>query len=153
MCHRTGASNGRSSIAVDRFSFDGGRLASKRSIRSVLLLLDFAFTGPGECYIQPTTSGMLALLLCAHPHAKLCFCSSLLMHTLTGITLVLPFPGAYQREAAAARNCRRFASSHRVLVPLVCPSKSLGLRGRQGRSGSFGQLALAHAEGSSALEG
>jgi hypothetical protein len=98
--HRTDASKFVSSIAVDKFGFDGGWLAMQQCTRSVPLLSDFAFTGSGECSIPPTlqdaSPDALRSPACQNPLRY-----GLLMHTLTCVILVLPSPGVYRCEAAA----------------------------------------------------
>ena len=115
--HRTGASKLVSTVAVDRYGFDGGWLASSGARGVCRLFPYFAFTRPVEYSIHPTLQDTSPDAL-RSPARQNPLRSALLMHTLTCVILVLPFPGVHRCEAATTRSRRRLASSHRVLLAL-----------------------------------
>ena len=62
----------------------------------------FALAGPGEHSIQPTLWDASPDVVRSLRASFLVF----LMHTLTYVILLLPFPGVYRCEAAARRSCK-----------------------------------------------
>jgi hypothetical protein len=115
--HRTGASKLVSTVAVDRYGFDGSWLASSGARGVCRFIPYFAFTRPSEYSIHPTLQDTSPDAL-RSPARQNPLRYHLLMHTLTCVILVLPFPGVHRCEAAATRSRRRLASSHRVLLAL-----------------------------------
>jgi hypothetical protein len=134
--HRTGASKLVSTFAVDRYGFDGGWLASSGARGVCRFFSYFAFIRPGEYSIHPTLQDTSPDAL-RSPARQNPLRSDLLMHTLTCVILVLPFPGVHRCEAAATRSCRRLASLHRVLLAL--PPRVARLARSARRSGCVGR--------------
>ena len=142
MCHRAGASRFVSTIAVDRYLFDGGWPAICGA-RGVCHFFSTALSPDPVSILSIPHFRTPALMPCAHPHVKIRFV--LVFSCTHSLALYLC---SLSQEYIDVRRPRRKAvngSRHRIESFYQCLCKLRESRGRRSAQNPSVDAALAHA--------